>query len=348
MFLTAFIKAVDEYAPLIRCGAATAGNDHRLGSAEAPPAIISLYLGEQLSTVLEDIAEAKPSSKKDRQFVKLGVSMLPQLPKDLTDRNRTSPIAFTGNKFEYRMVGSSQTISNANVYINTAMAEVLEEVADRLEKATDRDLESHCIIKEFYKNHKRVIFNGNGYDAAWEVEAKKRGLPNFCDTVSALPEMMSEKNLHLLASQNVLSRSEVQSRVEISLQTYSKQINVEAAIMVEMCRKYVIPSVTKYLGILSQSIANQEAIGLEATDQRKIATTLSSTLNKSIAATEELHINIAKALSYKEEVLKQAQLYRDEVSNQMLALRSHIDIMETHTDKGLWPFPSYDDLLFRL
>jgi glutamine synthetase len=246
------------------------------------------------------------------------------------------------------MVGSSQSISNANIYLNTAMASVLEEIADRLEKATDIDIESHCIIKEFYKNHKRVIFNGNGYDAAWEAEAKKRGLPNFSDTVSALPEMLSEKSLHLLASQKVLSRSEVQSRVEISLQTYSKQVNVEAAIMVEMCRKYVIPSVTRYLGILSESIAHQEAIGLEAIEQRKIATTLSSTLNKSIAVTEELHVSIAKALSFKEEVLKQAQLYRDEVSNQMLTLRSHVDVMETYTDKGIWPFPSYDDLLFRL
>ncbi len=348
LFLTAFIKAVDEYAPLIRCGAATAGNDHRLGASEAPPAIISLYLGDQLNTILENISEAKHCSKNGRQFVKLGVSMLPQLPKDLTDRNRTSPIAFTGNKFEYRMVGSSQTISNANVYINTAMAEVLEEVADRLEKATDINLESQCIIKEFYLNHKRVIFNGNGYDAAWEVEAQKRGLPNFSDTVSALPELMSEKSLMLLARQKVLSKSEVQSRVEISLQTYSKQVNVEAAIMVEMCRKYVIPSVTRYLGTLSESITHQEAIGLDASQLRTIANTLSSALNKSIAATEDLHVSIAKALSYKDEVLKQAQLYRDEVSNQMLALRSHVDVMETYTDKTIWPFPSYDDLLFRL
>ena len=348
LFLTSFIKAVDEYAPLIRSGAATAGNDHRLGSSEAPPAIISLYLGEQLSAILDDISEAKHSGKKDRQFVKLGVSMLPQLPKDLTDRNRTSPIAFTGNKFEYRMVGSSQTVSIANIFINTAMASVLEEVADRLEKADDIDLESHNIIKEFYQNHKRIIFNGNGYDEAWEQEAKKRGLPNFSDTVSALPEMMNEKSLHLLASQNVLSKNEVESRVEIALQTYSKQINIEAAIMVEMSRKYVIPSVTKYLGVVSDSIIKQEAVGLEATGQRKIATTLSSTLNQSIAATEELHVSIAKALSYKDDVFKQAQLYRDEVSNQMLALRSNIDVMETYTDKSLWPFPSYDDLLFRL
>lgn len=246
------------------------------------------------------------------------------------------------------MVGSSQTVSIANIYLNAAMASVLEEVADRLEKAEDIDLESHCIIKEFYQDHKRVIFNGNGYDAAWEAEAKKRGLPNFSDTVSALPEMMSEKNQLLLSSQMVLSKGEIESRVEIALQTYSKQVNVEAAIMVEMCRKYVIPSVTKYLGILTQSIAHQEALSLETTEQRKIATTLSSSLNQSIAATEELHVSIAKALSYKDEVLKQAQLYRDEVSNQMLALRSNIDVMETYTDKGLWPFPSYDDLLFRL
>ncbi len=348
LFLTSFIKAVDEYAPLIRCGAATAGNDHRLGSSEAPPAIISLYLGEQLSAILEDISQEKHSGKKDRQFVKLGVSMLPKLPRDLTDRNRTSPIAFTGNKFEYRMVGSSQTVSIANIFLNTAMASVLEEVADRLEKAEDIDLERHTIIREFYQNHKRIIFNGNGYDQAWEQEAKRRGLPNFSDTVSALPEMMSEKSLHLLSSQNVLTKNEVESRVEIALQTYSKQVNIEAAIMVEMSRKHVIPSVSTYLGILSDSITRQEAIGLDTTEQRKVATTLSSALPKSISATEDLHVSVAKALSYKDEVLKQAQIYRDEVSSQMLALRSNIDVMETYTDKNLWPFPSYDDLLFRL
>ncbi|MFA7128996.1 MAG: glutamine synthetase III [Sphaerochaeta sp.] len=348
LFLTSFIKAVDEYAPLIRCGAAVAGNDHRLGSSEAPPAIISLYLGEQLTSILDSISEEKSCSKKDLQFVKLGVTMLPQLPKDLSDRNRTSPIAFTGNKFEYRMVGSSQSMSGPNIYLNSAMAQILEEVADRLENSKDKDLECQCIIKEFYTRHKRVVFNGNGYGADWIVEAEKRGLPNFKDTVSALPQMGSEKSLQLFEQQHVFSKGEIESRVDIYLQTYSKQINIEASIMVEMCRKNVIPSVAKYLKKLCDSITSQEKLGLETTEQRQIATTLSSTLNQAIAANETLHVCIAKALSYKEEVLKQAMLYRDEVVVQMLALRSHIDLLETFTDKADWPFPSYDDLLFRL
>ena len=348
LFLTSFIKAVDEYAPLIRCGAAVAGNDHRLGSSEAPPAIISLYLGEQLTSILDSISEEKNCSRKDLQFVKLGVTMLPKLPKDLSDRNRTSPIAFTGNKFEYRMVGSSQSMSGPNIYLNTAMAQILEEVADRLEKSKDKDSECQYIIKEFYACHKRVVFNGNGYGADWVVEAEKRGLPNFKDTVSALPQMKSEKSLQLFAQQHVFSKNEIESRVDIYLQTYSKQINIEASIMVEMCRKNVIPSVSKYLGRLCESIVSQEKLGIETTEQKQIATTLSSTLNQAIAATETLHICIAKALSYKEEVLKQAQLYRDEVVVQMLELRSQIDLLETFTDKADWPFPSYDDLLFRL
>jgi glutamine synthetase len=348
LFLTAFIKAVDVYAPLIRCGAATSGNDHRLGSSEAPPAIISIYLGELLSSLLDSIAEERTCLKYDHEFMKLGISMLPHLPKDLTDRNRTSPIAFTGNKFEYRMVGSSQSMAGPNIYLNTAMAQILEEVAERLESADDNIKECNCIIKEFYLKHKRVVFNGNGYASQWVEEALKRGLPNFKDTVSALPELKSEKSLALFEQQKVFSKEEIESRVEIYLQTYSKQINIEASIMSEMCTKGVIPAVTKYLQSVCSSIASQNALGLDTTAQNNIAATLSSTLNKTIENTEKLKSCIAKSLLAKGEVLRQAQLYRDEVVVQMSILRSQVDVLETYTDKHNWPYPSYDDLLFRL
>lgn len=348
IFLTAFIKAMDEYAPLIRCGAATAGNDHRLGSSEAPPAIISIYLGDQLSSILDTITMEGCCTKSDRQFVRMGMTMLPQLPKDLTDRNRTSPIAFTGNKFEYRMVGSSQSMAGPNIYINAAVAQILEEAADRLEAADDKVLECHNIIRDFYQNHKRIVFNGNGYSREWKEEAAKRGLPDFRDTVSALPQMVSEKSLALFEQQHVFTRSEIASRLDIYLQTYSKQINVEASIMVEMCRKSIIPSVIGYVGKLADSLSKQESRGLSVDAQQQLVNTVQTALNQAIEATEQLHVCIAKALSYKDEVLRQAQIYRDEVVQQMQLLRSHIDLMETYTDKACWPFPSYDDLLFRL
>jgi glutamine synthetase len=348
IFLTAFIKAMDEYAPLIRCGAATAGNDHRLGSAEAPPAIISIYLGEQLSTILDTISRDGSCTKSDRQYLQMGMTMLPQLPKDLTDRNRTSPIAFTGNKFEYRMVGSSQSMAGPNIYINTAVAQVLEEVAKRLESAEDIEVECHNIITEFYQEHKRIIFNGNGYSKEWKDEAKQRGLPEFKDTVSALPQMLSEKSLELFENQKVFTKGEITSRLEIYLQTYSKQINIEASIMVEMCRKYVIPAVSEYVGKLSDAIAKQELIGLDTTSQKRNVVIVQNALNLTIEATEYLHVCVAKALSYHDQVLTQAQIYRDEVVPQMQTLRIHVDLAETYTEKQYWPFPSYDDLLFRL
>ena len=348
IFLTSFIKAMDEYAPLIRCGAATAGNDHRLGASEAPPAIISIYLGDQLTSILETITMEGCCTKSDRQFVKMGMTMLPQLPKDLTDRNRTSPIAFTGNKFEYRMVGSSQSMADPNIYINAAVAQVLEEVAQRLEKAQDIELESHNIIRDFYQGHKRIVFNGNGYSKEWKEEALLRGLPDYKDTVSALPQLVTEKSVELFEKQNIFTKSEISSRLEINLQTYSKQINVEASIMVEMCRKHVIPSVIRYIGNLCDAIARQESLGFDVAIQRQTISIVQNALNQAIEGTELLHVCIAKALSYKDEVLKQAQIYRDEVVAQMQTLRSHLDLMETYTDKSYWPFPSYDDLLFRL
>ena len=348
IFLTAFIKAMDEYAPLIRCGAATAGNDHRLGSSEAPPAIISIYLGDQLSSILETITMEGCCTKSDHQFVQMGMTMLPQLPKDLTDRNRTSPIAFTGNKFEYRMVGSSQSMADPNIYINAAVAQVLELAADRLEGAVDIETECHNIIRDFFQAHKRIVFNGNGYSYEWKEEANRRGLPDFKDTVSALPQMVTDKSIELFEKQKIFTRSEISSRLDIYLQTYSKQINVEASIMVEMCRKQIIPSVIRYVGDLAQAITRQDALHLDTKAQIQLLQTLQNALNQAIEATEYLHVCIAKALSFKDEAKKQAEIYRDEVVSQMLMLRSHVDLMETYTDKMYWPFPSYDDLLFRL
>ncbi len=349
LFLTAFIKAMDQYAPLIRAGAATAGNDHRLGSSEAPPAIISIYLGDQLSSILDAIAQEGFCDKKKSEYVKMGITSLPQLPKDLTDRNRTSPIAFTGNKFEYRMVGSSQSMAGPNIYINAAVAQVLQEAADRLEAAEDVDLECHSIIRDFYQNHKRIVFNGNGYSDEWKAEAKRRGLPEFPDTVSALPEMVNASSIALFESQKILSKSEVESRLEIYLQTYSKQINIEGSIMVEMCRKQIIPAVSAYLKELTSSIQGQEAIGLKsATNQRNQAELLQLSLEAAIAETEVLHSAIGKALSLSGEVQKQAEFYRDTVATQMQTLRTHVDFLETYTDTRLWPLPSYDDLLFKL
>lgn len=348
IFLTAFIKAMDEYAPLIRSGAATAGNDWRLGSSEAPPAVISIYLGEQLSTILEALSKKGNCAKSVKEVVKMGTTILPELPKDLTDRNRTSPIAFTGNKFEYRMVGSSQSMAGPNIYINAAVAQALGEAADRLEAATDKEAESHRIISDFYQNHKRIIFNGNGYSEEWVKEAEKRGLPHYQDTVSALPQMASEASIALLEGQEVLSRSETLSRLEIYLEGYSKQINVEASTMIEMCRKEIIPSMITYLGSLSEAIWKQESLNLDVTKQKELLTLLNTSLSETMTDVEQLYQVVTAAKQINNDPLAQATAYRDTVVTQMEKVRKHVDLMEIHTDKQVWPIPSYDDLLFRL
>ena len=348
IFLTSFIKAMDEYAPLIRCGAATAGNDWRLGSSEAPPAVISIYLGEQLTTILETLSKEGNCEKSAKEVVKMGTTILPELPKDLTDRNRTSPIAFTGNKFEYRMVGSSQSMAGPNIFINAAVAQVLSEAADRLEATTDKDAESHKIISDFYQNHKRIIFNGNGYSEEWAKEAEERGLPQYKDTVSALPQMASEKSIALLEGQGVLSRGETLSRLEIYLEGYSKQINVEASTMIEMCRKEIIPAMITYLGTLSEAIWKQESLNLDVAKQKELLTLLHESLTQTMEGVDLLHQAVAAAKQIQEDPLAQAKAYRDTVVTRMEELRTHVDLMEIHTDKHVWPIPSYDDLLFRL
>lgn len=348
LVLTSLIKAVDLYAPLIRASAATAGNDHRLGQSEAPPAIISVFIGEVLSDILEHLSTNTPYTKRDGQTLKVGVNALPTLPKDSTDRNRTSPLAFTGNKFEFRMVGSSQSLAGPNTLINASFASIFDEVATRLEKANNPKEEAVAIIKEFYIHHKRIIFNGNGYCEEWVDEAKKRGLPNITNCVDALEQLVEKKNIEMLTSQRIFSSEELYSRHDVYLEIYSKQINIEAGVMVEMARRSIVPAVTRYLSELCDDIASQKVLNFDTCEIEKIASLISNELNASIKATNTLHIEIAKALSLSDDCKKQAHYYHDVVKEHMSVLRSHVDILETYSDVKEWPFPSYEDLLFKL
>ncbi|MDD3997299.1 MAG: glutamine synthetase III [Sphaerochaetaceae bacterium] len=348
LVLVSLVKAVDEYAALIRASAATAGNDHRLGRNEAPPAIISVYLGDQLQEVLEHIASESPYRKRDGNWLKLGVNCLPRLPKDMTDRNRTSPFAFTGNKFEFRMVGSSQSIATPNTYLNGAVADVFELVADRLEHAEDAKNAAIELIKDFYKEHKRVIFNGNGYAPEWVEEAKRRGLPNIPNTVEALLQLVEPKNVAMLTRQRIFTIEELESHLDVYLEMYSKQINIEAGVMVEMVQRSIVPAVTRYLSELCQDITSQKSLGFETVELETIAKKLSNGLNASIQTSEELHIRIAEALAMHDKALEQAVYYHDVVCSSMEHLRSIVDQLERYTDKGAWPFPGYEELLFRL
>lgn len=346
--LTSLIKAVDTYASLIRASVASAGNDHRLGKHEAPPAIISMYLGEQLTEILDCIASNTPYRKRNGEVLRLGVNSLPSLPKDMTDRNRTSPFAFTGNKFEFRMVGSSQSLADPNTMLNAAVADILCEVANRLEKAKDVKTEAITLIKEMYSVHKRVIFNGNGYSNEWVEEAKKRALDNITNTVDALQQYVEPKNVEMLVRQGVFSTEELESRMVVYLDTYSKQVNVEAQVMVEMTRRSIVPAVTHYLSKLCIDIKNQKELGFSPDELEKIAHLLSRELDETIRSCEALHLTIAQALALSENTLQQAKFYHDEVLECMAILRSHVDMLEIYTDKNAWPFPGYEQLLFRL
>lgn len=347
VFLCSVIKAVDDYAELLRLSAANAGNDHRLGANEAPPAIISIFLGEQLTDILEQLEKGGAKSSKSGETIKIGVSTLPALPKDTTDRNRTSPFAFTGNKFEFRMVPSSGSIAGPNIVLNTIVAEVLSQVADRLEKASDLDAEIQMMLKEFIVNHKRVIFNGNGYSEEWVQEAEKRGLPNITSTVAAIPELISEKSVKLFEKHCVFSKKELHSRYEILLESYLKQINIEGLTMVEMAKRQILPAVIKFTNELAASINNIKTTGVAAdtSAQAELLSEVSSVLasfKKNIAALEKA---IEEAAST-EGVYECACAYRDKVFAQMAVLREDADKLETLVDFNLWPFPTYGDLLF--
>lgn len=348
IFLCSVIKAVDEYADLLRVSAANPGNDHRLGANEAPPAIISIFLGEQLQDILEQIENGGATSSKSESLMKIGVTTLPALPKDATDRNRTSPFAFTGNKFEFRMVPSSGSIAAPNFTLNTIVAEVLSIVADRLEKADDVHEEAQKILFEIVKEHKRVIFNGNGYSEEWIVEAEKRGLPNIKTTVESIKALIAEKNLEVMEKHSVLSRVEMESRYEISLEHYIKTINIEALTMLDIAKKQILPAVIKFATGLAGSINTIKATGVVAdvSAQSELLTEVSSltaSLKKNIAVLEE---SVEKAANSHGDTYEQAYAYRYDVFEKMGTLRADADKLETIVDKELWPFPTYGDLLF--
>jgi len=350
LLLCSIIKAVDVYADLLRVSASNPGNDHRLGANEAPPAIISIFLGEQLQDILEQIENGGATSSKNGGNMEIGVTTLPPLPKDATDRNRTSPFAFTGNKFEFRMCPSAASIAMPNIVLNTIVAEVLNEVADRLEKATDVNAEVKTLITGYVANHKRVVFNGNGYSDEWVVEAEKRGLKNTKTTVEAIKALISEKNIAVMEKHAVLSKVEMESRYEIALETYIKTINVEALTMIEMAKRQILPAVIKFATNIAVSINTIKATGVVAdlTAQTELLTEVSSligSLNKNIAVLAE---TLEKASNAHGDTYEQASLFRFDVFEKMAALRKVVDTLETLVDKDVWPMPTYSDLLFNV
>ena len=347
LVLSALIKAVDTHADILRATCAHAGNDHRLGANEAPPAIISIFMGDELTDILEKIATGQKVSARGAQFVKVGVDTLPEIPRDNTDRNRTSPFAFTGNKFEFRMVGSAQSIAGCNVALNTIAAEALDEIAARLEKAKDKNAEAAAIIRDIYKKHNRVIFNGNNYSEAWPKEAAKRGLPNVTNAVDALKAFVTNKSLKLFEKYEVLSHKELHSRYDIYVEIYAKQINIEALAAIDMVKKQFIPAAAEYATFLADSIVSFKAVSVAAPVQEDILKKLSALMASAYKNLGKLETAAAKAQGTADTV-KKAETYRDTVVTAMRALRTDIDALEMIVPRDMWPVPTYADLLFKL
>jgi glutamine synthetase len=347
LFVSALTKAVDIHADILRATCATAGNDHRLGANEAPPAIISVFMGEELTGILEKISKGEKITTKNAQFLNVGVDTLPPIPQDNTDRNRTSPFAFTGNKFEFRMVGSAQSISGSNVALNTIAAEAFDEIATRLEKAKDKKAEAAAIIKEIYKKHNRVIFNGNNYAEEWVAEAEKRGLPNVRNSVDALKAFVTPKAFKLFEKYEVLSHKELHSRYDIYVETYSKQINIEALTAVDMVKKQFIPAAAEYATFLADSISSFKAVSVSAPVQEDLLKKLGALLASAYKGVTKLEAAVAKSQGTADAV-KQAEAFRDKVVTAMQSLRGDIDAIEALVPKDMWPVPSYADLLFKL
>ncbi len=347
LFLCAVIKAVDEYQDLLRISVASAGNDHRLGANEAPPAVVSMFLGDELSEILKAIEEDAPYGAKAAEQMKIGVHVLPRFPKDTTDRNRTSPFAFTGNKFEFRMLGSTLSISGPNIVLNTAVAEALRQYADRLEQADDFESALHALIKEEIKAHKRIIFNGNGYDDEWIREAEKRGLLNLKTTPDCLPYFLKEKNVKLFTEHKVFSEAEIRSRYEILMENYCKVLHIEAATMLEMAKRDILPAVSAYSEELARTAKTKKSVlpGADCTYEEKSLEKLSALSGAMFVKTDALEDALAKAGGL-EDVTEEAMYYKDSVIPAMAALRADADALETITAKKYWPYPSYGDLLF--
>ncbi len=345
VMLCAVVKAVDQYATLLRASVANAGNEHRLGANEAPPAIVSIFLGDQLTDIFEQLAKGPAKTSKKGGQLKLGVSTLPQLPKDCTDRNRTSPFAFTGNKFEFRMVGSTQSVSGPSFVLNTIVADVLSDIADELEKSRDVKIAAQKILQDIAVQHARILFNGDNYTADWVTEAEKRGLPNICSTVEALKTIPTKENFAVFSKHGVLSKQELKARTEILLEVYSRQINIEAQTMLSMAKRQILPAACEYSARLAETVAAISAVGAGAETQSRMlgrVSELVADLEKGIGELEKVRAEAAEA----KDAEKQAESYAHEVVPAMHMVRAAADELETIVDAKIWPLPIYAEMLF--
>ncbi len=347
LFLCAVIKAVDEYQDLLRVSVATAGNDHRLGAHEAPPAVVSIFLGSELTEILEAIEKDEPYGAKEKELLRVGVHTMPKFPKDTTDRNRTSPFAFTGNKFEFRMLGSASSVSAPNVMLNTAVAEILKRFADELENANDFETALHTLIKRVIREHKRIIFNGNGYDDKWIAEAETRGLLNLKTTPDALPYLVKDKNVALFTEHRVFTERELKSRYEILMESYCKLINIEGRTMVDMARKDILPAVSEYAQTLCNTLLAKKAVcdTLDCIYEQETLEKLSALSGKAHKYVQALEKALAGANKL-ESVSELGFYYKNKVLPVMEKLRTAADELETLVASDYWRFPTYGDLLF--
>jgi glutamine synthetase len=347
LFLCAVIKAVDEYQDLLRISIASAGNDHRLGAQEAPPAIVSMFLGEELTSILDAIEKGEDIDNKEKELLKVGVHVLPRFPKDTTDRNRTSPFAFTGNKFEFRMLGSSASVAGPNTTLNTAVAEVLSQFADVLENADDFENALHNLIKNVIKNHKRIIFNGNGYDDAWVKEAEGRGLLNLKTTPDCLPYMLHQKNVDLYEKHKVYSETEIKAHYEIKNEKYCKYLNIEVLTMIDMAKKDILPCVSRNIHELADTVIAKRNISdsIDTTYELSLVEKLSALSAKAYEDVNNLE-ELSKEVKTIEESDAAAMFYKNNIIPVMNSLRIAVDEMETLCSSEHWCYPSYGDLLF--
>ena len=347
LFLCAVIKAVDDYQDLLRISVASAGNDHRLGANEAPPAIVSMFLGSELSEILDAIENDGTCLAKEKEILRIGVHTLPKFPKDTTDRNRTSPFAFTGNKFEFRMLGSASSVSSTNTVINTAVAEELRQFADRLENAQNFSEELHELIKQVITEHKRIIFNGNGYDDAWVKEAEQRGLLNLKSTPDCMPYYLHKKNIDLFTSHKVYTETEMRARYEIILESYVKIINIEALAMIDMVGKDILPAVSRYAKSLAETVAIKNSLGAENVYESETLGKISALTTAAYRSLTKLEENAAAAAKVSDSE-ESALYYKDNILAVMNELRTSIDKLESMVDAKFWPYPSYGELLFSI
>ena len=343
VFLAAFIKGVDEYQDLLRCSVASAGNDHRLGAHEAPPAIISIFLGDELTAVVDSIINGTNYEDPQKSIMRIGVDVLPAIPKDTTDRNRTSPLAFTGNKFEFRMLGSSQSIAGPNVALNTIMAEALGQFADELEVADDLDVALQKLVCRTFTEHQRIIFNGNGYSDEWKEEAARRGLSNHPTTAEALPSYISQKNIDIVTKHGIYTENEFRARHKIHQEAYCKIINIEARTCIDMAIQQILPAASAYCSFLCNTVSSKKALALPCTAESDIASRLSAAIDALYASCQALRKLLDNVPG---DVESATGYYGSKIVAEMHILRQHADVLEALTDKSYWPYPTYSDLLF--